>query len=110
MPATMLVHPEELRPLSIQEYARVQQFPDDWVFEGKPIKIYKQIGNAVPVGLGLMAGNTIKAHMTGTFPESTLLKTSRYNRTRHTEFLEDFVMRNGDNEDLQTSLIDSMGV
>lgn len=30
MPATLLGHPTELRPLSVKEYARVQQFPDDW--------------------------------------------------------------------------------
>ena len=34
--ATMLCHPEADRPLSVREYARVQQFPDDWVFVGGP--------------------------------------------------------------------------
>lgn len=59
MPATMLAHPEKLRPLSIEEYARIQQFPDEWKFEGNIRDIYKQIGNAVPAGLGYMAGKTI---------------------------------------------------
>lgn len=59
MPATLICHPTELRPLSIKEYARVQQFPDNWVFSGKISDIYKQIGNAVPVGLGYMAGKQI---------------------------------------------------
>ena len=43
MPATLLCHPTELRPLSIEEYARIQQFPDTWRFEGKIELIYKQI-------------------------------------------------------------------
>lgn len=59
MPATQLCHPEELRPLSIEEYARIQQFPDDWQFIGNNAEIYKQIGNAVPVGLGYAAANQI---------------------------------------------------
>lgn len=27
-------HPEETRPLNVREYARIQTFPDDWVFSG----------------------------------------------------------------------------
>ncbi|MCK9216142.1 MAG: DNA cytosine methyltransferase, partial [Rhodoferax sp.] len=50
--ATMLCHPAELRPLSVLEYARLQQFPDNWKFEGKTGDCYRQIGNAVPVTLG----------------------------------------------------------
>lgn len=39
-------HPEETRPLTVREYARIQTFPDDWVFEGPMSAKYKQIGNA----------------------------------------------------------------
>ena len=55
MPATDLVHPTEDRPLSVEEYARIQMFPDDWKFAGTLADIYKQIGNAVPVGMGYAA-------------------------------------------------------
>ena len=55
MPATDLIHPVEDRPLSIEEYARIQMFPDDWKFAGSLADIYKQIGNAVPVGMGYAA-------------------------------------------------------
>lgn len=55
MPATDLIHPVEDRPLSIEEYARIQMFPDDWEFKGTLAEIYKQIGNAVPVGMGYAA-------------------------------------------------------
>lgn len=63
MPATLLCHPTELRPLSIEEYARIQQFPDNWKFDGNIETIYKQIGNAVPVGLGHAVGAQIMRHL-----------------------------------------------
>ncbi|KAA6206157.1 MAG: DNA cytosine methyltransferase [Candidatus Tokpelaia sp.] len=65
MPATDICHPDEDRPLSIQEYKRIQQFPDDWVICGSLIDQYRQIGNAVPIGLGQAIGKTILAHMKG---------------------------------------------
>jgi DNA (cytosine-5)-methyltransferase 1 len=45
-----------LRPLSVRECARVQTFPDDWVFYGSTASKYRQIGNAVPVLLGEAIG------------------------------------------------------
>lgn len=65
MPATDICHPVENRPLSVQEYARIQQFPDDWVICGSIKDRYKQLGNAVPVGLGEAVGRTILAHISG---------------------------------------------
>jgi DNA (cytosine-5)-methyltransferase 1 len=57
--ATMLCHPTDLRPLSVFEYARLQQFPLDWKFEGKTSDCYRQIGNAVPVPLGRALGQML---------------------------------------------------
>ena len=65
MPATDICHPVALRPLSIQEYKRIQQFPDDWIVCGKLTDQYRQIGNAVPVGLGEAVGRAILAHAAG---------------------------------------------
>ena len=65
MPATDLAHPEKDRPLSVQEYKRVQQFPDDWILCGKITDQYKQIGNAVPVGLGRAVGRALINHVNG---------------------------------------------
>ncbi len=44
-----------LRPFSVREYARLQGFPDDFVFENKRSS-YKLIGNAVPVDMGKWIG------------------------------------------------------
>lgn len=52
-------HPIETRPLTIREYARIQTFPDEWVFKGSITSQYKQIGNAVPVNLALAVGKSI---------------------------------------------------
>lgn len=52
-------HPEETRPLTVREYARIQTFPDDWVFEGPMSAKYKQIGNAVPVNLSFAVGKSV---------------------------------------------------
>ncbi|WP_439273580.1 DNA (cytosine-5-)-methyltransferase [Pseudochrobactrum sp. HB0163] len=49
-------HPEETRPLTVREYARIQTFPDEWKFEGTVTAQYKQIGNAVPVNLAYAVG------------------------------------------------------
>ena len=65
MPATDLCHPDKDRPLSVQEYARIQEFPDDWRFFGEMKDVYKQIGNAVPVSLGYAIGKQVKKLLVG---------------------------------------------
>lgn len=57
--STGLCHPTELRPLSVKEYARVQQFDDDYVFAGGVTDKYLQIGNAVPVGFAEYIGKKL---------------------------------------------------
>ncbi len=52
-------HPEETRPFTVREYARIQTFPDDWIFTGPISQQYKQIGNAVPCNLGQEVGYSI---------------------------------------------------
>lgn len=59
--ATMMCHPTMDRPLSVAEYARIQQFPDDWQFMGTTVDKYRQIGNAVPVGLARAIGEMLIA-------------------------------------------------
>jgi DNA (cytosine-5)-methyltransferase 1 len=52
-------HPDETRPFTVREYARIQTFPDDWDFTGSVAQQYKQIGNAVPVNLAREIGYSI---------------------------------------------------
>ncbi|MCK5581751.1 MAG: DNA cytosine methyltransferase [Candidatus Omnitrophica bacterium] len=83
MPATDLCHPTKLRPLSVQEYKVIQQFPHSWELSGNILEKYKQIGNAVPVGLGYVAGKTILDFHLGkvTRQEPYGMKYSRYKNT-----------------------------
>ncbi|MGA0332167.1 MAG: DNA cytosine methyltransferase [Candidatus Poseidoniaceae archaeon] len=52
-------HPEETRPFTIREYARIQAFPDEWFFEGSITSSYKQIGNAVAVNVAEAVGQQV---------------------------------------------------
>jgi DNA (cytosine-5)-methyltransferase 1 len=52
-------HPDETRPFTVREYARIQTFPDDWAFAGSISQQYKQIGNAVPVNFAKEVGHAI---------------------------------------------------
>lgn len=81
MPATLLAHPEELRALSVQEYARLQTFPDQWRFEGTTAQKYRQIGNAVPVRFGRAIGEHVLAWRAGREFGEGVGETSRYAAT-----------------------------
>ena len=82
MPATDLAHPEADRPLSIEEYKRIQEFPDDWSIEGSLLAQYKQVGNAVPRSLGRAIARMLLAHLKGeasiVYPDFPY---SRYHKT-----------------------------
>lgn len=75
--ATMLCHPKFDRPLSVKEYARLQQFPDGWIFSGTTAAKYRQIGNAVPVGLGKAIGLAVIA----TADKNAVVETKRFRGT-----------------------------
>lgn len=57
--STSLCHPTETRALSLRECARIQEFSDDWEFLGTTQEKYTQVGNAVPLRLGEVAGKVI---------------------------------------------------
>lgn len=97
MPATDLCHPVENRPLSVEEYGRIQEFPDDWVICGPILEQYKQIGNAVPIKLGEAIARTIIADMNGELlPQYQNFKYSRYKNTSDTTwtlYMEEMLKR-----------------
>lgn len=91
MPATDLAHPTEDRPLSIQEYKRLQEFPDSWVLAGPLIQQYKQVGNAVPVSLGHAVGVLIRSVIDGEVaPPCLKFNYSRYKNTSTEEWEREF--------------------
>lgn len=55
------LHPTEHRAITHQEAARIQGFPDDYLWVGSKVAIARQIGNAVPVALGAALGRSIAA-------------------------------------------------
>lgn len=59
----MYIHPNQSRGLSPREAARIQTFPDYYVFTGTPNQWYAQIGNAVPVKLAEFIGKEIIKHL-----------------------------------------------
>jgi DNA (cytosine-5)-methyltransferase 1 len=92
MPATDLAHPEEDRPLSIQEYKRIQEFPDSWELAGPLIQQYKQVGNAVPVSLGLAVGELVINLINDVeIIQFNDFKFSRYQNTNHIDWEKQFL-------------------
>ncbi len=76
--ATMLCHPVKDRPLSVEEYAKIQEFPDDYTFVGSISDKYALIGNAVPLGLGRAIGkmliDTMMASEKSGLPQDAVLR------------------------------------
>lgn len=105
MPATDLCHPTENRPLSIQEYKRIQQFPDYWKLAGTLIDQYRQVGNAVPVGLGHAIGKSVSALLKeGKSTNVVGFSYSRYSSTDDVAWERKFNGRHSDQAQLNLCL------
>lgn len=63
--ANCLCHPEETRPLSVKEYARIQGFEDDWILSGSLSQRYRLIGQATPVRLAAAIATKVLEHRMG---------------------------------------------
>ena len=68
--ANCLCHPDETRPLSVKEYARIQGFDDRWKFSGSLSQRYRLIGQATPIHLSAAVAARILEHRTGNSPEN----------------------------------------
>jgi DNA (cytosine-5)-methyltransferase 1 len=53
------LHPKQHRPITHREAARLQSFPDDFIFKGSKIEIAKQIGNAVPPAMAARVADVV---------------------------------------------------
>ncbi len=64
-PGGYVTHPIEHRTITVREGARIQGFPDDFIFFGNKISQYKQVGNAVAVGVSRAIAKSIKNILDG---------------------------------------------
>jgi DNA (cytosine-5)-methyltransferase 1 len=55
------LHPDQDRPITHREAARLMSFPDEFVFKGSKVEIAKQIGNAVPPALAARIADSVLA-------------------------------------------------
>jgi DNA (cytosine-5)-methyltransferase 1 len=88
MPATALCHPDELRPLAIEEYREIQTFPSDYFFSGRNDMQYLQIGNAVPPRFGFAIGKHLVDCDAGVATSIKNVRMSRYVGTDHESWRE----------------------
>jgi len=66
------VHPTQHHGITVRHAARIQTFPDDFVFKGGLTAAGRQIGNAVPVDLGIALIRHIKEHLIDEIPSEHL--------------------------------------
>lgn len=66
------LHPEAHRPITHREAARLQTFPDDFVFLGSKVEVARIIGNAVPPRLAYHVARAVADALAGKTPPHAL--------------------------------------
>jgi DNA (cytosine-5)-methyltransferase 1 len=61
---SMIIHPQYNRCLSIREVARLQSFPDDYIFKNTKTSQYQQLANAVPPNLSKALAESVIDYLT----------------------------------------------
>lgn len=95
MKQTDRCHPLEVRPFSYRENARIQTFPDEWIFYGKLSEKYKQVGNAVPVNLAKEIGLEIRNTLEGLSMEYRFLLSDFISETDFEENVKNTIAKYG---------------
>jgi DNA (cytosine-5)-methyltransferase 1 len=72
------LHPVQNRPITHREAARIQAFPDDFVFKGSKTEIARQIGNAVAVGMAKKIAATVYEHFLLAQPSKKTIPTNNH--------------------------------
>lgn len=64
------IHPTLPRQLTVREAAKIQSFPDSWIFKGSKTAQGRQVGNAVPVALAAAIARHVVSLLDGKSDES----------------------------------------
>ena len=87
----MFIHPTQVRSLTPREAARVQTFPDTFIFSGSRSHVFTQIGNAVPPLVGKTVGLGVIEYLQASNQREPKVKISHSKRQNLLAKLESFV-------------------